>query len=219
MGRLEIVIATRNAGKFRELKALLAIPGVRWHSLDGLHVPTIREDGRTFEDNAVKKARVIAKTTGKLVVADDSGLEVDALGGAPGVRSARFAGRHGHDHANTAKVLRLLRTLPSSQRTARFRCVLALANPTHVVAVREGILRGRITEIPKGRRGFGYDPIFLVPRFCRTTAELSLADKNRISHRARAARRLRAILQQMLRRQRAESKTRSIGKGSSELRS
>ena len=193
---MEIVIATRNPKKFRELKSLLAIPGVRWRSLASFpRVPTARETGRTFEQNAIKKALAVARTTGRLAIADDSGLEVDALNGAPGVRSARFAGRHGDDRANYTKLLKLLKGRAPRARTARFRCSLALANPSRCLAVTRGELFGRITHAAKGHRGFGYDPVFLVPRLGKTVAQLPLSVKNRISHRAKAAAPMRRALQ------------------------
>jgi XTP/dITP diphosphohydrolase len=196
---VDMVIATRNPKKFRELKALLATPGVRWRSLATFpQVPLVGETGRTFEQNAVKKALVVTRATGRPVVADDSGLGVDALNGAPGVRSARFAGRHGDDQANNAKLLRLLRGVPSSRRKARFRCALALASPERVVAVTEGTLVGRIATAPRGHGGFGYDPIFIVPRLKKTVAQLRPTVKNRISHRAKAAARMRTILVRLL---------------------
>ena len=197
---VEIVIATRNPKKFRELKALLAVRGLRWRSLtDFPRLSPVRETGRTFQENARKKALAAARATGGLAVADDSGLEVRALSGGPGVRSARFAGRHGNDHANNAKLLRLLEGLPPSRRVARFRCVLALASPNEVLAVTEGTLAGRIAKTPRGHRGFGYDPIFIVPRLGKTVAQLPAAVKNRISHRAQAARRLQRVLRRLTR--------------------
>ena len=193
--KLQIVIATRNTHKFRELTTLLAIPGVQWRSLaEFARAPVIREDGATFEANASKKARLIAHATGCLALADDSGLEVKVLGGAPGIRSARFAGRHGDDRANNRKLLKQLESVVTSRRRAQFRCVLALASPTKILKITEGILRGRIAPAPKGKQGFGYDPIFLVPRLHRTVAELSSTVKNRISHRARAAAKMRRWL-------------------------
>ena len=197
---LDIVMATRNRGKVRELRRICAVPGVRFRSLDQVdHPPHIRESGRTFEDNAVKKAVAVARAVHGLALADDSGLEVNALGGAPGIRSARFAGRQGNDEANNRKLLRLLEGYPASKRTARFRCVLVLASPEGVLAVTEGTLRGRVTTAPKGARGFGYDPLFLVPKLGRTTAELAAVQKNHISHRAQAGRRMRAALQRLVR--------------------
>lgn len=192
---MDIVIATRNPKKFRELKALLTIPQVRWRSLqDYPRVPAVREDGATFRDNAVKKARAVARATGHLALADDSGLEVDALRGAPGVRSARFAGRHGNDAANNTKLLRLLRGVLMSKRGARFRCVLALADLRRLLVVTEGVWNGRIARAPAGRRGFGYDPVFSVPRLGKTSAQLPPRVKNRLSHRGKAARAMRAQL-------------------------
>ena len=194
----EMVIATRNPNKVRELKALLRVKGIRWHSLKEFpQVPQVPERGRTFEQNARQKALFVARATGCWALADDSGLEVAALGQAPGVRSARFAGRHGDDHANNAKLLRALRGVPDTQRDARYRCVLALASPEKLLAVTEGALRGRITDVPRGRGGFGYDPLFLLPRFKRTVAQLSAATKNRLSHRAKAAQAMRQALRRL----------------------
>ncbi len=177
---------------------LLRVPGIRLVSLAGYQrLPAVRETGRTFEANAVKKARAIARATGCLVIADDSGIEVEALGGAPGVRSARFAGRHGDDAANNRTLLRLLHGAPLSQRQARYRCALALANPTKLLAVVEGAWAGRIAREPAGQGGFGYDPIFWLPSRRKTVAQLPAAVKHRLSHRAQAARRMRAVLRRL----------------------
>lgn len=195
---LEIVIATRNAHKFRELAALLRTPGIRWRSLAEFpKAAPVREHGRTFAKNASIKARAAARLTGRWAVADDSGIEVDALDGAPGVRSARFAGGHGDDRANNDKLLRLLRGLPMSQRSARYRCVLALAGSRGVVAFSEGVWEGRIAERPKGRGGFGYDPIFWLPRR-KTVGQLSASAKNGLSHRAKAASGMRRQLRRLV---------------------
>jgi len=200
---LDIVIATQNRKKFRELRALLAVPGIRWRSLAASPGRlAVRETGRSFEANAVKKAGAAASATGHLAVADDSGLEVEALRWAPGVRSARFAGRHGDDRGNNRKLLRLLDGLPPGKRRARYRSVLALAGPSGVIAVTRGTWTGRIAERPRGRSGFGYDPLFVVPRFGKTVGELPAATKQRLSHRALAARRLRAVLRRLVRRHR-----------------
>ena len=197
---LDIVIATGNRKKFRELRALLRLSDIRWRSLAEFpRLPPVRETGRSFEANAVKKATAAARATSLPAVADDSGLEVDALGGAPGVRSARFAGRHGDDRANNRKLLRLLDGLPPRRRGARYRCVLALAGPSRLLAVARGTWAGRIAERPRGRGGFGYDPVFLVPRFGKTVGALPAAAKRRLSHRAIAARRLRPALQRLAR--------------------
>ena len=195
---LEVVIATRNRHKFRELKALLAVPGIRWHSLlEFPRVPAVKEPGQTYDANAITKARAVARATNLPSLADDSGLEVDALGGKPGVQSARFAGRHGDDDANNRKLLRLLDGV--RQRSARYRCSLALASPSRLLALTRGTWRGRIAPRPRGRRGFGYDPVFFVPRFGLTVGELPSSVKRRFSHRARAARRMRAALGRLVR--------------------
>ena len=197
---LDIVIATGNRKKFRELRALLRIRGIRWRSLAEFpRLPAVRETGRSFEANAVKKARVVARAIGLPAVADDSGLEVEAIGWAPGVRSARFAGRHGDDRANNRKLLCLLDGLSPRRRGARYRCVLALVGPSRLLAVARGTWVGRIAERPRGRGGFGYDPLFLVPRFGRTVGELPAAAKRRLSHRAIAAQRLRPALRRLAR--------------------
>lgn len=182
--------------------------GIRWHSLEEFpRVGPLRETGRTFEANAIRKARAVAHATGLLALADDSGVEVAALGGAPGVRSARFAGRQGDDAANNRKLLRLLEGVPPAQRRARYRCVLALAGPAHgrrgtsrVVAIVRGTWEGRIGMNVVGRGGFGYDPLFIAPRCRKTVAQLPRRVKQRLSHRAAAARRLRPILMQLFER-------------------
>jgi XTP/dITP diphosphohydrolase len=195
---LRLVIATRNRGKFRELAGLCRLRGIRWYSLAEFpHAPPVREDGRTFEANARKKARAAARVTGMLALAEDSGLEVEALRWGPGVRSARFAGRHGDDRANNARLLRRLRGLPLTRRRARYRCVLALASPSRVLAVTRGRWAGWIAERPRGHRGFGYDPVFLVPGAGKTVAELPASVKRRLSHRAAAARAMRPVLRRL----------------------
>jgi XTP/dITP diphosphohydrolase len=198
---LHVVLATRNRHKLRELRALLPVAGIRWHSLRGF--PALRsvpEQGRTFEANAVRKARTVARSTGLLALADDSGLEVEALGGRPGVQSARFAGRQGDDQANNEKLLRLLDGMPAGQRRARYRCALALAGPSGLVALTRGTWSGRIAPRPRGRRGFGYDPLFYLPRFGKTVGQLPAAAKQRVSHRAAAARRMQPVLRRLARR-------------------
>ena len=200
---LEIVIASGNPHKVRELKRLIAVAGLRFRSLaDFPDVPAVRETGRTFQANAELKARAVARATGHLTLADDSGLEVRALGWGPGIRSARFSGRHGNDRANNAKLLRLLRRVPAGRRAARYRCVLALAAPSGVVAVTRGVWRGRIAERSRGRGGFGYDPLFFLPQLGKTVAGLPASVKATLSHRALAARRMRPALQRLARRAR-----------------
>jgi XTP/dITP diphosphohydrolase len=185
-------MATRNRHKVRELAHLLADLGVEVLSLaDRPDVPEVVEDGATFAANAVKKARAVAVATGLPALADDSGLEVDALGGQPGVQSARYAGGDGHDDAaNNRKLLEALAGVAPARRTARFRCAVALADPAGrlgaAVEIREGACEGVIIDAPRGEHGFGYDPIFLVPELGRTFAELTLEEKSGRSHRARA---------------------------------
>jgi len=182
-----LVIGTRNAGKVREIAAILAPLPVDLVPLDALgDIPPVPETGETLEANARAKALGYARATGQWALADDSGLMVDALGGAPGVRSARFGGEEADDAANNAALLRALAGHPSETWTARFRCVAALATPDRVLAVTEGTCEGVITDRPAGTNGFGYDPHFYLPDCGRTMAQLPAEEKNRISHRARA---------------------------------
>ncbi len=183
-----LLIATRNIFKLKELRDLLGCRGrlvIGAGELPGL--PPVEEDGETFEVNARKKARVLSAAAGLWTLADDSGLEVDALGGAPGVRSARFAGGHGDDAANNRRLLGLMQGL--ADRRARFRCVLALCSPSGECRTVEGVCQGRIIDRPRGHAGFGYDPLFVPEGGNRTFAELSAVEKNRLSHRGRALRR------------------------------
>jgi len=194
----ELVIATRNPHKKKEIRALFG-PSKRWRLifLDRYpQAPTIRETGKTFDENAMLKARAIARFTGKPAVADDSGLEVSALGGRPGVRSARFAGEGADDRRNNEKLLRLLGSRPLSERKGHYRCSVALALPGGKSYLFHGSLSGRIGKVPQGHLGFGYDPLFMVPRYGKTVAQMPLALKNRFSHRARAFRRLQKFLAQ-----------------------
>ena len=189
-----LVFATRNRGKLAELRAL--VPGVDVLSIDeaearlGRAIPEVVEDADTFAGNAIKKAREVAAATGLPALADDSGLEVDALGGAPGVYSARYAGPDADDAANNAKLLAALAGVPAERRTARFRSVLALADPAGPlgdgVLTAEGIAEGVVLDAPRGTGGFGYDPLFLFPPLGQTFAELGVGTKNGLSHRARA---------------------------------
>jgi len=182
-----LVIGTRNRGKVREIAAILAPLAVDPVPLDALgDVPPVLETGETLEANARAKALGYARATGRWALADDSGLEVDALGGAPGVRSARFGGEEGSDARNNAALLRALADHPPETWTARFRCVMALATPDRVLAVTQGTCEGVITDRPAGTNGFGYDPHFYLPALGRTMAQLPAEEKNRISHRARA---------------------------------
>ncbi len=190
-----LVIGTRNAGKFREIAALLAPLDLDVRPLDAFApVPPVPETGETLEANARAKALGYARATGRWVLADDSGLEVDVLGGAPGVRSARFGGEAGNDALNNRALLAALADHPPETRTARFRCVMALAAPGRVLAVTEGACEGVITDRPAGSNGFGYDPLFYLPDRGRTMAQLPPAEKNRLSHRGRALAAMRARL-------------------------
>ncbi|HEX9135398.1 MAG TPA: XTP/dITP diphosphatase [Nitrospirota bacterium] len=183
----ELVLATRNRHKGEELAALLGDLGIRIRTLDEFPgAPDVVEDGNTCEANAVKKAREIAAATGLPAVADDTGLEVDALDGRPGVYAARYAGEQATYEDNYRKLLRELSGVPRGRRTARFITVAAIALPWNGVQIATGRLEGLIAEEPAGSRGFGYDPVFFLPELGKTLAELSAEEKNRISHRAKA---------------------------------
>ncbi|MGE5560733.1 MAG: ribonuclease PH [Chloroflexota bacterium] len=190
-----VVFATRNRGKVKELADLIADTGIELLSLADLPgAPEVVEDGDTFEANAAKKAVEIAVWSGLVAVADDSGLEVDALNGAPGVRSARFAGEQASDAENNDKLLRLLADVRPEARTARFVSAIAVATPDGKVETVRGTCEGVVGFEPRGSGGFGYDPLFIVPEHNQTFAELDLATKNQISHRGRAFRLARGIL-------------------------
>lgn len=190
-----LLVATGNPGKVVELAELLRDAPYTLVSLRDLGLPTeIEEPADTFEGNAVIKAEAYSRMSGLLTIADDSGLEVDALDGAPGVHSRRFAGEDASDDDRTALVLRRLAGAPWERRTARYRCVLALAAPGEPTVTCEGACSGIIDYGPRGDGGFGYDPVFYLPDFGKTVAELSLQEKNRVSHRARAARAVAAVL-------------------------
>lgn len=194
-----LLIATHNPGKRRELAALLADLPVRLVDLLELGISEVVEEiHEHMEENARWKALIYCTRSGLWTLADDSGLEIDALGGAPGAQSARFAGPEADDLARIRKVLDLMAGIPWPQRTARFRCVIALARPGEEPVLVEGRLEGYIALEPRGTYGFGYDPIFYIPELGKTMAELPMEEKNRISHRARAARKAREILMQWL---------------------
>jgi XTP/dITP diphosphohydrolase len=193
------------SGKNREILVATTNP-VRWLGLEDLNeIVEIEEDGLTFAENARKKAAGYAKTADLWTIADDSGLVVDALDGAPGVRSARFSGeklagadRTLIDHRNIAKVLELLKDVPKDKRTARFVCCLCLASPERTLIETKGALEGLIIDREIGENGFGYDPIFFVPHLNKTVAQLSREEKNAISHRGNAIRELRPMLDRLL---------------------
>ena len=194
----ELVLATRNRHKVAELIALLRDRGLTIRTLDEFPgAPDVVEDGDTCEANAVKKARAIAEFTGLPAVADDTGLEVDALGGRPGVYAARYAGEEATYEDNCRKLLQELMGVPQERRTARFLTVAAIALPSGRVRVVQGTLHGVIAEEASGTLGFGYDPVFFVPELGKSLAQLSADQKNTISHRAKAFTQAKSLLHEM----------------------
>ena len=190
-----LVIASLNRAKVRELTDLLgALPYVVVALADVPGAALPEETADSYEGNALLKARAVAARDGDVVLADDSGLEVDALGGAPGVRSARFGGPGLDDAGRTSLLLEQLRGVPLERRTARFRCVIAIVGGTGQARTVEGVVEGVIADAPRGKGGFGYDPVFVHPGSGRTFGELSEEEKSRVSHRALAALRARALL-------------------------
>ncbi len=194
-----LVVATHNRGKVKEIEAILSFMDLEILSLQDFdNVPVIVEDGSSFRENARKKAEIIARFSGEVTLADDSGLEVDALGGRPGVFSARFDGENADDVANNIKLLKELQGVPLFNRTARFCCAVAVAIPSGETEIAEGYCNGLIAEKPRGVGGFGYDPLFIVPAYDKTFAELPLEVKNEISHRGKALARAVIILEKIL---------------------
>jgi XTP/dITP diphosphohydrolase len=192
---LEIIVATKNRGKIREIRKALRGLGLKIHSLnDFSDVPEIVEDGESFTENALKKARFYSKYFKKLTIADDSGLEVDVLKGLPGIYSARYAGEGASSRQNNQKLLREMEGIRISKRGARFKCVVAMVSTDGREAVVEGSCRGRIGFRETGKKGFGYDPIFILPQYGKTMAQLTLEEKNRVSHRGKALRKLKKIM-------------------------
>jgi XTP/dITP diphosphohydrolase len=197
--RRRVLVATLNPGKLREVRGVLADLPIELAGLDEhSDWPHAVEDGETFEENAVIKARHYAALSGTYVLADDSGLEVDALGGAPGVHSSRYAGSERNAQANNAKLVAALAGVPAENRTARFRCVVALAFGVEILATASGTFEGRIVDMPAGDHGFGYDPHFFVPDYAMTAAQLPPETKNRISHRGQALRSIRPAIERVL---------------------
>ena len=193
---IELLFATRNAHKTAEMQRIL---GSKFKVNDLAaypEIPHIAETGTTFQDNAILKAVAVSKRMPGFVVADDSGLEVNALGGAPGIHSARYGGVNASDEEKIRKLLDELRRVEATKdaRRARFRCVLALARKGEVLGIFEGIVEGQIADRPRGAHGFGYDPVFIPNGLARTFGELAPAEKNQLSHRARASEKLRAFL-------------------------
>lgn len=207
---MNIAIASKNLGKMQEFKFLFKqfLSHITDVHLSGLkefpEMDTIVEDGNSFHQNARKKALLTAEHTGLLSIADDSGLEVDALNGAPGIYSARFAGEHATDDENMQLLLEKLKDIPPYRRTAQFTCVIAVALPGDVLGLFEGVTHGDIGYEPKGSNGFGYDPLFIKQDYGKTFAELSLDVKNRISHRARAFEKAAAIIERYIERLRVQ---------------
>ncbi|OXU15106.1 RdgB/HAM1 family non-canonical purine NTP pyrophosphatase [Sedimentisphaera salicampi] len=206
---MDILLATTNAGKIRDFEILLSGFSINWLSLkDFPETEEVEEDGKTFAENAARKAIGYARQTGILTLADDSGLEIDALGGEPGINSARFSGAH-KDHSSDAfrideenikKVLRLMEDVPEENRSARFVSSLCLADSEKPILEAEGFLPGMILREKRGSGGFGYDPIFYLPERGKSVAELEREEKNKISHRANAVKNLRPMLKEFLRR-------------------
>jgi len=209
-GLFTLVVATSNEGKLLELRSLFGDLPVELVSLSSVvgERPPVAEDGATFEDNAAIKARAACRATGLHALADDSGLEVKALDGRPGVRSARFASERATDAENNAALLRALEEVPDDERAARFRCVLAFASPwsKDKVETVEGCVEGLIAREPRGSGGFGYDPLFIVRELDgRVMAELPESEKNAVSHRGRAAQAMRAVILRVAQAHLAES--------------
>jgi len=184
---MDIIVASRNSGKIGELEKLLSPLQIKILSLDDFpEVKEVEEDGETYRENAIKKVQAVVKATGKMALADDSGLEVNALQGQPGIKSARFAGEGATDHEKNLKLLRLMENVPDDERGATFVCHVAIAGPGGLLKVVEGSCRGTIIREPRGGGGFGYDPLFIPFGYNQTFAELFPEVKNRISHRGRA---------------------------------
>ncbi len=195
----EVVIATKNEKKLHELKRYLRGIKARAVSLKETgQSPRIIEDRDTFKGNAIKKAIAVSKMTKGIALADDSGLVVKALGGQPGVRSARFAGRNKKDHDNNTKLLRMLEGISPKDRSARFVCAVAIADKGKVIKLIEEYCNGRIADSIRGRYGFGYDPLFLIPKYGKTFGELGLKTKDKMSHRSKALKKAREFLRKYI---------------------
>jgi len=195
----KIVIASKNEGKIKEIKNFLHGLDIEILTLNDFpDVPEISEDGRTFEENAMKKAKTVFEHSKLTTLADDSGLEVRYIGDEPGVHSARFSGDNANDRQNNEKLLDLLKDVQMDDRRARFKCVLVLYNSLYNNIVFEGICEGYVIDEPKGELGFGYDPLFVPDGFTKTFGELDLVTKNKISHRGKALNSLRGYVEKML---------------------
>lgn len=195
----ELIIATQNKKKLKELKEILKDLPLKIFSLDDFaHSPRIIENGKTFQENAIKKAVKIARFTQRLTLGEDSGLEVDALEGKPGIYSSRFSGRDKNDLKNNLKLLRLLETVPSNKRKARYCCAVALADKDGLVGVTQGSCSGLIGFELRGRFGFGYDPLFIIPKYKKTFAQLGPDIKHKMSHRYLALKKAKKIIQKYI---------------------
>ena len=193
--RIELVVASRNQKKFREIREILKGLNIKITSLrDYPGAPHIAENGRTFKENAIKKAGRIARFTKELTLGEDSGLEVAALGGRPGIYSSRFSGKNKDDLKNNLKLLKLLGNLPSAKRKARYVCSVAVADENGLLGVVEGYCYGLIGFKLRGSFGFGYDPLFIIPRYKKTFAQLGPKIKHRMSHRFRALKKAKGII-------------------------
>ncbi len=203
---IDIILATRNKDKIKEIKNILRGLSINLLTLDKFPTaPQVEEDGKTLEENAIKKALEISQFTKKIALADDSGLEVEALNGKPGIYSARFAGEEATYEDNNKKLLHLLKEIPSKKRKAQFKCVIAIVKPVYItnkleeeIHLAEGICSGFITRECRGKKGFGYDPVFFVPEYGKTFAEMNIEEKNKISHRAKALQAAKKMIESIL---------------------
>jgi XTP/dITP diphosphohydrolase len=195
MYNMEIVAATKNIGKINEIRKALEKIDVKVLSMDelGLEID-VDEDGKTYSENAIKKAAEVAKRSGRISLADDSGLEIDALNGKPGINSSRFAGINADDRERNLKVLEMMKDVPNGKRGARFRCVIAIVAPIGKSYTCEGVCEGEIAESIRGDKGFGYDPIFIIPEYGKTFGELGPEVKDKISHRAKALKKAKKLI-------------------------
>ncbi len=199
----KLIIATRNKGKFKEIKDILEPINFELKSLvDFKDIPEVKEDRSTFKENAIKKAKEISRLTGILSISDDSGLEVEALGGKPGVYSSRFSGPDATDEKNIKKLIGALKDMPEEKRAARFVCQAVLADKDRILSITTGICKGKIILEPRGNYGFGYDPVFAPEGYDKTFAELGPKVKNKISHRVKAFRKMKERILEL-----AESKS------------
>ncbi len=194
----EIVLATKNTDKIREIKEVFKELDIKILTFNDFpEIPEVEEKGKTLKENALIKANFWANFTGKWALSDDTGLEVDFLGGKPGVFSSRFAGKNSTYEENWKKLLKIMEGVPKEKRKARFRCVIAIVSPENKEYTVEGITEGYITSEPRGENGFGYDPVFYVPSKKKTFAEMSIKEKEKISHRGKALRNARKIIEEL----------------------